>query len=46
VRRDLDKDIDALGARLKFLNIALMPILITIAALLFAGWKRRRRAAA
>ena len=43
VRRDLDKDIDALGARLKFLNIALMPILITIAALLFAGWKRRRR---
>lgn len=43
VRRDLDKDIDALGARLKFLNIALMPILITIAALLFAGWRRRRR---
>ena len=43
VRRDLDKDIDALGARLKFLNIALMPFLITIAALLFAGWKRRRR---
>ncbi len=46
VRRDLDKDIDALGARLKFLNIALMPILITIAALLFAAWKRRRRTAA
>jgi ABC-type uncharacterized transport system involved in gliding motility auxiliary subunit len=46
VRRDLDKDIDALGARLKFLNIALMPILITIAALFFAAWKRRRRSAA
>jgi ABC-type uncharacterized transport system involved in gliding motility auxiliary subunit len=46
VRRDLDKDIDALGARLKFLDIALMPILITIAALLFAGWKRSRRTAA
>jgi ABC-type uncharacterized transport system involved in gliding motility auxiliary subunit len=46
VRRDLDKDIDALGSRLKFLNIALMPILITIAALLFAAWKRRRRTVA
>ncbi|MGH8090378.1 MAG: GldG family protein [Rudaea sp.] len=46
VRRDLDKDIDALGSRLKFLNIALMPILITIAALLFAVWKRRRRRSA
>jgi ABC-type uncharacterized transport system involved in gliding motility auxiliary subunit len=43
VRHDLDKDIDALGSRLKFYNIALMPILITIVALLFAGWKRRRR---
>ncbi len=46
VQRDLDKDIDALGTRLKFINIALMPILITIAALLFAAWKRRKRAAA
>jgi ABC-type uncharacterized transport system involved in gliding motility auxiliary subunit len=46
VRRDLDKDIDALGSRLKFIDIALMPILITIAALLFAVWKRRRRKAA
>jgi ABC-type uncharacterized transport system involved in gliding motility auxiliary subunit len=46
VRRDLDKDIDALGSRLKFIDIALMPILITIAALLFAAWKRRRRRSA
>jgi ABC-type uncharacterized transport system involved in gliding motility auxiliary subunit len=46
VRRDLDKDIDALGARLKFIDIALMPILITIAALFFAAWKRRKRVAA
>lgn len=46
VRRDLDKDIDALGARLKFMNIALVPILITLGALLFAFWKRRRRGAA
>ena len=46
MRRDLDKDIDALGARLKFIDIALMPILITIAALFFAAWKRRKRVAA
>ncbi len=45
VRRDLDKDIDALGTRLKFIDIALMPILITLVALLFAYWKRRRRRA-
>lgn len=43
VRHRLDENIDALGTRLKFINIALMPILITIVALLFAVWKRRRR---
>ncbi|MEO8802065.1 MAG: Gldg family protein [Rudaea sp.] len=43
VRHRLDENIDALGTRLKFINIALMPILITIVALLFAAWKRRRR---
>jgi ABC-type uncharacterized transport system involved in gliding motility auxiliary subunit len=42
VRHSLDQNIDALGARLKFVNIGLMPILITIAALLFAFWKRKR----
>jgi len=42
VRHSLDQNIDALGARLKFLNIGLMPILITIAALMFAFWKRKR----
>ena len=42
VRHSLDENIDALGARLKFLNIGLMPILITIAALMFAFWKRKR----
>ncbi|HET8942305.1 MAG TPA: Gldg family protein [Rudaea sp.] len=45
VRRRLDENINALGTRLKFINIALMPILLTIAALLFAAWKRRRRTA-
>jgi ABC-type uncharacterized transport system involved in gliding motility auxiliary subunit len=42
VRHGLDENIDALGARLKFINIALMPILITLAALAFALWKRKR----
>jgi ABC-type uncharacterized transport system involved in gliding motility auxiliary subunit len=42
VRHSLDENIDALGARLKFLNIGLMPILITLAALAFAFWKRKR----
>ena len=44
VRHSLDENIDALGARLKFLNIGLMPILITLAALAFAFFKRRRTA--
>ncbi|MEP6485201.1 MAG: Gldg family protein [Rudaea sp.] len=44
VQRSLDENIDALGARLKLINIGLMPLLITIAALAFAMWKRRRTA--
>ncbi len=43
VQLSLDENIDALGARLKLINIGLMPLLITIAALAFAFWKRRRR---
>jgi ABC-type uncharacterized transport system involved in gliding motility auxiliary subunit len=42
VQRSLDENIDALGARLKLINIGLMPLLITLAALAFAFWKRRR----
>jgi ABC-type uncharacterized transport system involved in gliding motility auxiliary subunit len=45
VRRGLDERIESLGTRLKLVNIGLMPLLITIAALAFAFWKRRRRAA-
>jgi ABC-type uncharacterized transport system involved in gliding motility auxiliary subunit len=45
VRHSLDERIESLGARLKFVDIGLMPILITIAALAFALSKRRRRAA-
>jgi ABC-type uncharacterized transport system involved in gliding motility auxiliary subunit len=44
VRRDLDRDIEALGTRVKAINIALMPLLVTAFALWLA-WQRRRRAA-
>jgi ABC-type uncharacterized transport system involved in gliding motility auxiliary subunit len=42
VQRDLDKNIEALGTTLKILNIASVPILITLFAL-FAVWRRNRR---
>ncbi len=42
VQRSLDENIDALGARLKLINIGLMPLLITLAALAFAFSRRRR----
>jgi ABC-type uncharacterized transport system involved in gliding motility auxiliary subunit len=45
VRRGLDDKIESLGTRLKLVNIGLMPLLITFAALAFAAWKRKRRAA-
>jgi ABC-type uncharacterized transport system involved in gliding motility auxiliary subunit len=43
VRRDLDRDIEALGSRVKALNIGLMPALVTLFALWLA-WQRRRQA--
>lgn len=42
VRRDLDRDIEALGTRIKVINIALMPVLVTLFAL-WMGWQRRQR---
>lgn len=42
VRRQLDADIEALGTRLKFINILLVPLLLILAALGFVGWKARR----
>lgn len=47
VRHDLRKDIDALRNRLTFINVALVPILVTVAAagLGAARLHRRRRAA-
>ncbi len=40
VRHDLNKDIEALGTRLKMLNILLLPGLLTVLALVL-GWRRR-----
>lgn len=42
VRRQLDEDIQTLGGRLKFLNIAGVPVLLTLGALGFVGWRSRR----
>jgi ABC-type uncharacterized transport system involved in gliding motility auxiliary subunit len=46
VRRQLDAEIESLGTRLKVINIVLVPLLVTLAALGFAGWRRQRRRAA
>lgn len=43
VRRQLDADIQSLGARLKLLNIIGMPLVLTVAAAGFAWWRARRR---
>jgi ABC-type uncharacterized transport system involved in gliding motility auxiliary subunit len=43
VRRSLDAEIESLGSRLKFLNIVLVPLLVTLAAVGFAMWQVRRR---
>ncbi len=43
VRRDLDKDIEALGFRVKAANIVIMPLLV-IGFAIFTGWRRHERA--
>lgn len=43
VRRQLDADIDNLGSWLKFVNIGLLPILISAASLLYLAWQQRRK---
>jgi ABC-type uncharacterized transport system involved in gliding motility auxiliary subunit len=45
VRHGLDQEIERLGTVLKVLNIALVPVLILIAALVTFVWRRRRRTA-
>lgn len=46
VRRSLDQDIESLGSRTKFINIALVPLGVIIAALLFWNLRRGRRRSA
>ena len=43
VRSHLDAEIEALGTKLKLLNILLMPLLATLAALAYAWWRNQRR---
>lgn len=43
VRRGLDADIERLGMRMKLFNILVMPALVTLLAIGFALWRRRRR---
>lgn len=43
VRRDLDRDIETLGNWLKFINIILVPLLVSVLALLLTMWVRSRR---
>lgn len=42
VQHQLNAEIDALGLRLKFINIVLVPALLTLIGLLY-GWRRTRR---
>lgn len=43
VRRQLDADIDALGAGLKFINIALLPILLTLGSLFYLARQAKHK---
>ena len=43
VLADLRKDVEALEARTKFYNIALIPLIVAILAILVAVWRARRR---
>ena len=42
VRYQLNADIEALGSTLKFLNIALVPLLLTLGVLALWLWRRRK----
>jgi len=45
VRHGLDREIESLGTMLKVINIALVPLLLTIAAVVALVWRRRRAVA-
>ena len=40
---DLRKDVEALEARTKFYNIALIPLIVAVLAIVIAVWRARRR---
>jgi ABC-type uncharacterized transport system involved in gliding motility auxiliary subunit len=42
VRYQLNADIEALGSTLKLINIALVPLLLTLGVLALWLWRRRR----
>jgi ABC-type uncharacterized transport system involved in gliding motility auxiliary subunit len=42
VRYQLNADIEALGRTLKFVNIALVPLLLTLGVLALWLWRRRK----
>lgn len=42
VKRNLNKDIEALGTKLKFINIAAVPILLTL-VIVFLSWRKSKR---
>ena len=43
VRRNLNKDIDGLGSLLKFINIFLMPILLTVFIIVFSSYRKKKK---
>lgn len=43
VKHQLHKDIESLGTRLKWLNIALMPALVCVAAVALGAWRSQQR---
>lgn len=45
VQHSLRQDVEALQDRLRFINIALSPLLVGLAAVLLAQWRNRRRKA-
>lgn len=45
VRAGLDADIQSLGTLIKFLNIIVIPLLLAVAVVLVAAWRRKQRTA-
>jgi ABC-type uncharacterized transport system involved in gliding motility auxiliary subunit len=45
VQRDLDRDIERLGTELKAINVALVPLVISLASILLVFFRRRSRRA-